>query len=175
MTEKCFKEGMAMLCAQVEREPSDILLKGYEIVLRDLTDEQFQGAVFKILKTKRFQKLPMPAEILEMVYGSTDDRAVLAISKIEQAWRSGIGSYDSVVFDDPLIHLIINQAGGWEKVCSVPEDEWKFMRKDFEKQYKAFAASGTHGRDVPTVLHGFHGTEANIAMLEKMGKKLQVS
>jgi hypothetical protein len=29
-----------------------------------------------------------------------------------------VGAYQSVVFDDPLIHLVLEDLGGWIKICS---------------------------------------------------------
>src|SRR5437870_914018 len=63
------------------------------------------------------QFFPKPADIVRFIEGSGETKALLAWAKVERAIRQ-LGSYQSVVFDDSLIHIVIEDMGGWVKLCS---------------------------------------------------------
>ncbi|SCY29729.1 hypothetical protein SAMN05216420_104154 [Nitrosospira sp. Nl5] len=80
---------------------------------------------------------PKPADIIRMLQGSTQDSALRAWVKVDQAVRR-IGTYADVVFDDPLIHRVIQDMGGWIALGTKKEDEWPFVAKEFENRYRGF-------------------------------------
>ena len=55
---------------------------------------------------------PKPADVIKMLSGSTQDKAFAAWAKVDRAVRS-VGAYASVAFDDPIIHRVIHDMGGW--------------------------------------------------------------
>src|SRR5438132_401555 len=63
------------------------------------------------------QFMPKPADVVRMMQGSTQDAALVAWSKVERA-VCGVGSYQSVVFDDPLVHRVVYEMGGWIALCA---------------------------------------------------------
>jgi hypothetical protein len=65
-----------------------------------------------LMNPDRGQFPPKPADVLKMLGGGTQDQALVAWSKVDRAARS-VGTYSSVVFDDPLIHRVISEMGGW--------------------------------------------------------------
>jgi hypothetical protein len=138
-------EGMTLLCEMVGHEASEFLYRAYYTVLQDLTDEQFEKAVIEALRVQKWSKLPMPGQLLEYIHGKPEDMALIALEKVERAF-SQAGCYRSVVFDDPLIHGVIQAMGGWH-TFAMELDEWTFRRKDFLKTYQAFT-----GKNVPTPL-----------------------
>ena len=147
----------------------------YFRALSDLDIADIEKASWYIVGHRTTASFPKPGEIREAISGCAEDIAICAISKIESAWRKGIGAYHNVCFDDPLIHVLIDRAGGWGKLCSVPEQDWKFMRKDLEKQYKAISGLHlSHMPDIPPVLFGTHGGHENIAMLEGIGRQVEI-
>lgn len=83
------------------------------------------------------QFLPKPADVVRLLRGSTLDSALVAWAKVDKAVRQ-IGSYASVTFDDPIIHRVIADMGGWVSVCSGTEDEWPFKAKEFENRYRGY-------------------------------------
>lgn len=135
---KIFKQGMMMMCAVANREPTEILLDTYYALLKDLSEDQFQSAVTHVLSDRQYTNLPIPANIREAAIGKLDDEALIALAKLERAMPTW-GAYRSIIFDDPIIHAIVQSMGGWVKVCVMPDDEWKFRRIEFLKTYKAFA------------------------------------
>lgn len=79
--------------------------------------------------------LPMPADVVRLIEGGSDDVGLIAWGKVDRAVRS-VGPYRTVVFDDPLIHYTLTQFGGWPKVCTFTEEDWKFQRQPFVTMYK---------------------------------------
>ena len=87
------------------------------------------------------QFLPKPADVVKMLGGRTQDRALMAWAKVDKAVRS-IGPYESVAFDDPIIHRVIHEMGGWVGFGQKTEDEWPFVGKEFENRYRGYAMRG---------------------------------
>ncbi|MBA4707531.1 DUF6475 domain-containing protein [Aquitalea aquatica] len=85
------------------------------------------------------QFMPKPADLIRMMAGSSQDKALQAWHKVDKAVRQ-VGTYSSVVFDDPLIHRVLHEMGGWISLGTKTEDEWPFVAKEFENRYKAFAS-----------------------------------
>ncbi|WP_322070960.1 DUF6475 domain-containing protein [Paraburkholderia bannensis] len=89
------------------------------------------------VNTDSGQFMPMPADIVKMLQGSTQDAALVAWAKVDRAVRS-CGTYNSVVFDDPVIHRVIVDMGGWVLVGGKFEKEWPFVAKEFENRYRGY-------------------------------------
>jgi hypothetical protein len=85
------------------------------------------------------QFAPKPADIIRMLQGSTQDAALRAWAKVDQSVRR-VGTYNDVVFDDPVIHRVIQDMGGWIGLGAKNEDEWPFVAKEFENRYRGFKA-----------------------------------
>lgn len=85
---------------------------------------------------------PKPADIIRMIDGATGDRAMVVWSKVDKAVRM-VGHYQSVAFDDPIIHRVIDDMGGWRKLASMPTDkDLEFAGHEFIKRYRAYALAG---------------------------------
>ena len=99
------------------------------------------------------QFMPKPADIVKHIDGGGADRGMLAWSKVDKAVRR-IGQYvDAVVFDDPIIHAVIDDMGDWSHLCSIQtEDDLKFKGIEFGKRYRAYTLS--QNIEYPAILHG---------------------
>lgn len=82
---------------------------------------------------------PKPADIVRFIEGSTLDAAMTAWTKIEQAIKA-VGTYSTVVFDDPLIHAVLADMGGWPQLGQKSVDEWPFVGKEFQTRYRGYKA-----------------------------------
>ena len=143
MTKQEFAETFTLLCATYNKEASKSLMSAYFMVLEDLTISEFQTAVKSVLATRKFTNLPMPADILEAVYGNPDDEALIALKELEDAM--GIfGAYKSVIFKNKLIMACVEGMGGWQIICQMPLDEWKFKNQEFLKLYRAYTRGGKY-------------------------------
>lgn len=110
-------------------------LKGYDLAA---ITEAFNR---HLMNPDSGQFAPKPADIVRMLQGSTQDAALTAWAKVDKAVRS-IGPYQSVVFDDPLIHAVLHDMGGWIALSQKTEDEWPFVAKEFENRYRGFKSRG---------------------------------
>lgn len=85
--------------------------------------------------------MPRNADIIKMISGSTVDQAAMAWSAVDNAVRVR-GTWDDVVFDDPIIHRVIADMGGWVKIGSHDDDAWPFVGKEFQTRYRSFRMRG---------------------------------
>ena len=98
------------------------------------------------------QFMPKIADIMRMMQGTTQDAALVAWTKIDRAVRL-VGTYQSVVFDDALIHRVLADMGGWVMLGAKTDGDWPFVAKEFEARYRGY--KGRHERpEYPRVLVG---------------------
>lgn len=95
---------------------------------------------------------PKPADVIRMLGGTTQDSALRAWAKVDRAVRH-VGTYASVAFDDPLIHRVLHDMGGWVGLGLKTEDEWPFVAKEFENRYRGYAMRNERP-EYPPVLIG---------------------
>lgn len=83
------------------------------------------------------QFAPKLADIKKLIEGSTQTQGMRAWSKVETAVRS-VGAYRSVAFDDPLIHVVITEMGGWVPLCRCSAEDMPFKAREFERRYASY-------------------------------------
>lgn len=136
--------------------PSKEKMEIYFRALSDMPIEKIDEAVLNLVNTRTITStFPVPAEIRNAVGARIDDLALLALDKAEGG-VSRHGYCTSVVFDDPVIHMVIDSMGGWPKFCAPSahgdEREWHWIQKDFVKLYQAFSRNPK--AEFPKVLVG---------------------
>lgn len=127
---------LALLAEVFGREVSPVLTEVYWEIFRGYPDATFRKAVLLALKTLSF--FPKPSDLLRILEGAPEDRALIAWQTLEKAIRT-VGSWDSVRFDDPALSAAVEGLGGWTKVCEWTEEEMPFRRREFEQLYRVFA------------------------------------
>jgi len=84
------------------------------------------------------QYTPKPADVIRFLSGGKEARAISAFTVAMKA-AARIGAYQTVVFDDPLIHAVIADMGGWQQFChtDIGEDAEKmpFLQREFCRRY----------------------------------------
>ena len=86
--------------------------------------------------------MPKPADVIRNLEGTTAEKSGLAWSKVDRSVRE-VGPYQDVCFDDPIIHTVITDMGGWIRLCNENTDkEWPFIQGEFENRYKGYASKG---------------------------------
>lgn len=85
---------------------------------------------------------PKPADIVRVLQGTTTDRAALAWGKLHEAMGS-VGAYTDVVFDDPAIHAVIEDMGGWPNMCRTGTDDLGYLQHRFCQAHRAYTGRGT--------------------------------
>lgn len=95
---------------------------------------------------------PKPADVVRAIGGTSQDNSAVAWSKIDKAVRQ-IGPYHDVVFDDPCIHAVLEDMGGWIRLGSESDKTWPFIQKEFESRYRGLMTRGVNN-DYPRRLTG---------------------
>jgi len=137
MTPEKFKAAIAALAGTFGRVVEPAMLKGYEVGLSDLTDEQLAAGTSRALREAKF--MPSPSELRDLAGRSR--KADIAIAW--EAVRAAMDRYDYTMSVDfgPLVNAVVRNLGGWVELCgkSIPQLVW--VRKDFERVYEAFAST----------------------------------
>lgn len=81
--------------------------------------------------------MPKPADIIKHIEGTSDSRSMQAWSKVVKAIRF-IGPHQSICFDDPIVHSVLDDMGGWVKFGTVTDDEMPFLGNEFDKRYRGY-------------------------------------
>lgn len=135
-----FTDIMQLVAEQYSKTPSDGLISLYWQGLKNYDFLAVQDAIGRHLaNTDTGQFMPKIADIIRMMSGSSLDAALSAWAKVDRAVRH-VGTYESVVFDDPLIHSVLHDMGGWVGFGTKTEDEWPFVAREFENRYRGFKA-----------------------------------
>lgn len=170
MTSEKFLEGITLLQTAIsitkgtDIELTEKQLKLYKLLLDDIPEHDFVIGITKLLKNRVYTNFPSPAEIREYCFGlkefEIEARILEAKEKLKKA-LSTIGTYKSVAFDDPIIHIIIRELGGWTKLGTMNIDEFNnYLKWDFPKSYKIYATNSFG--EIPTFFLGIEKNENNI-------------
>lgn len=131
-----FQEFVAVIgaAAEVLNQPklSPLGLRTAFSILQVYPLEAIKSAIQQHLRESPF--MPKPYDIIKYLEGTAEDRGSLAWWHVVKAIRQH-GHYESVRFDDPVIHYAIDRMGGWQKVCNILEEELPFRERDFIKLY----------------------------------------
>lgn len=163
-----FVDIMQLVSEQYGKKPSDGLIALYWQGLKGYEFAAVREAIGKHLaNTDTGQYMPKIADVIRMMQGTSLDSALSAWSKVDKAVRYA-GTYESVVFDDPLIHRVLHDMGGWLSLGTKTDDEWPFIAREFENRYRGFK-SRNERVEYPAKLIGL--SEAHNA---KEGQKIAV-
>lgn len=133
-----FLDIMQLVSEQYGKKPSDGLISLYWQGLKNYEFPAVREAIGRHLgNTDTGQFMPKIADIIRMMQGSSQDTAFAAWSKVDKAVRA-VGPYESVVFDDPLIHKVLHDMGGWLSLCEKDDEAWPFLQNEFVNRYKGF-------------------------------------
>lgn len=99
----------------------------------------------------RGQFPPKPADLVRQLEGTATDRAMIAWGKVLEAMQR-VGAYTDVVFDDPAIHAVIEDLGGWPKVCRGEIKDLGYLQHRFCEGHRAYSSRGQF--DYPRRLMG---------------------
>lgn len=139
-----FKRTLAGVFALYAKDLSDIVLSIWWEAMRPFDFAAVKDALNRhAVNPDTGQFLPKPADIVRLIGGGTQDAALIAWAALERAVRQ-VGVYQSVAFDDPLIHRVAEDMGGWVQFGAQTDAEWPFVRNQFVTLYR-----GYRGRALP--------------------------
>lgn len=129
--------GLGIIFNTLKRFSIDEIRQGIELHVNDV-----QNGNFPIT----------PAHVVAQIEGRGDERAGAAWRKLYGA-IGAVGNYADVVFDDAIIHAVIDNEGGWQHVALMSDEDIKFMQARFNKQYNAYVSKSGQF-EYPRVLRG---------------------
>lgn len=133
-----FVDIIQVVAEQYWKRLSDGVIALYWQGLQDFELPAVRDALGKHLRnTDTGQFMPKISDIIRMLQGSSQDAAFSAWSKVDKAVRQ-VGPYDSVVFDDPIIHRVLHDMGGWIGICDKTDEAWPHVAREFETRYRGF-------------------------------------
>ena len=83
------------------------------------------------------QYWPKPADIIRNLQGASETRSGAAWTVVDKTVRT-VGPYQNVVFDDPVIHAVISDMGGWITLCNSSAEDYPFRANEFKKRYAGY-------------------------------------
>jgi hypothetical protein len=124
------------------RDLSDFALSVWWQACQPFTMEQVRKALTAHTMDPEAGKFaPMPGDLVRVLQGTVTDRAMLAWGKVHDA-MSSVGAWRNVVFDDPAIHAVIEDMGGWAKLARTETKDLGFVQHRFCESYKAYSGRG---------------------------------
>lgn len=93
---------------------------------------------------ERGQFAPKPADLVRQLQGTPTDRATRAWSLVLDAC-SRVGAYSDVVFDDAIIHAVIEDLGGWPALCRTDAAQLSYTQHRFLTAYSSYVHRGDLG------------------------------
>jgi hypothetical protein len=134
-----FLTTLTALSEMYKHELSDPLIELYWRGLVPYSIEGVEDAAARYMASPDdIQRMPRPGDLIRIMGGTTKDAALLAWTKVDRAVRE-VGTWYSVVFDDPTIHRVISDMGGWTRFEVTNDKEWPHVGREFENRYRALA------------------------------------
>lgn len=139
---EAFGELLKDVMAYYEKNCSQFTLTVWWGACQSFDFEQVSAALQKhATDPERGRFAPKVADIVRALQGTTTDRAAIAWGKVHGA-MSSVGAYTDVVFDDPAIHAVIEDMGGWPKICRIEIAELSYTQHRFQEAHKAYTERG---------------------------------
>lgn len=137
-----FKQVLTKTFLVYEKTLNDVLLEVWWESLRPYElQEVTRSLSAHIRNPDSGQFLPKPADVVRGIRGSNANTAQSAWTKVDGAIRK-IGPHRSVAFDDPIIHRVIQDMGGWIRLNKITNEELPFVQREFENRYRGFSVTG---------------------------------
>jgi len=141
LNKEAFVNLIVGLCELYNKQPSEFIYDVYYEAFKDYTEEQVKYAISESLKVRKYSTFPKPADILEFLEGTREDKALMAWLRVREAIQKG-GYYASIEFADEVIPYCIKELGGWQWLCSQLIKEMPFVEKRFKDLYRLFLKRG---------------------------------
>lgn len=159
------EQALTALFELYDKSPSVALAGMYkESLLSQLSMGEAVKAVELAFVSKGYG-FPKPGDLIDLLRGKSGDRSVEAWRQLQMA-VSRAGRYRSVLFHDSKITNAIEALGGWQKVCDWPEEDLKWLRKDFMSLYEK-SGNGGPMRSLPGVFELDNAARGFLAHIPK--------
>ena len=139
--EQRIAEILSMFAEIYDKQLSAPAARAYLEILSAYPLEKIEKASTSLLKEHSLNRFPLPADFVKHLEppAELDDRAnmawLLATNKMQSE-----GRWNTVHFDDPIIHHTIARLGGWvewgDRLYVASQEDLVWIQKDFERVYK---------------------------------------
>lgn len=142
-----FLSAFAPLSVVFKSEISKELIQIYFELFKHYDPNALKMACLQVLQTHKYNTLPKPADLKEILDGTKENEATAKINAIEafdraHDARDEHGAYKSVCFEDLKITATINLAfGGWVEFCN-SDKGFYWDRKSFIDTYSEIQKTG---------------------------------
>jgi hypothetical protein len=163
MTKETLAKGFALICMTFPNlGMTEDALNVWARLLDDLGDNDFMGAVVHLCRNEKqlYPGTNIVALIRDRVGGDVQARSLEALHVLEQTMHR-VGAYKTPEFSDTAITMAVSRLGGWEHLCHMEADEWKFVKKDFERIYRDTIKNG-----IPNEVPQLMGTHERMNQIE---------
>ncbi len=140
-------------------------------ILEKYTIEQVSKAISLHAQDSVNGRFPiLPTHVISHIEGQANERGGSAWQKLINAMER-VGSYEDVVFDDPIIHAIVESEGGWQRLSGMTYDDLKYVQNRFMQQYPQYVSKSGQF-DYPKILGGSINSDRSAQGLEKHTPKM---
>lgn len=140
---KPFGKLVTDVLAYYRQDASKFVLELWWNACRPFEFEQISAAMQRhATDAEHGQFAPKVADLVRILAGTATDRAALAWGKCLDA-MGRVGAYTDVVFDDPAIHAVVEDLGGWPKLCRTELKELGYVQHRFQEGHRAYVGRGT--------------------------------
>lgn len=137
-----FQELITNVMAYYRQDVSDFIMGIWWEGLKNAEFEQVAKALTRHATDPENGRFPPKvADIVRQLQGTPTDRSAAAWGKVFDA-MGRVGAYQDVVFDDPVIHAVLADLGGWPTLCRTDTEELGYVRHRFGESYNAYARMG---------------------------------
>ena len=135
---KRFAELIAGLAQTFLTDVSITDIENYWLFLRGYSLADMELAIVNFCTSPEGNRfMPKPGELIAALEGNATQQAQQAWTKIINAIRH-VGGDATVIFDDPLIHSVLHDMGGWIRLCGMYSKDEPFKQREFESRYVAY-------------------------------------
>lgn len=170
MTYEEFLIGTHIIETYLNKKFTENQLKIYYKMLEDLRCDSFIQGLERLLKERVYTNIPPIAEIREYAAALKDGDIFFRCKEAQFMLKTAInkyGKYSSVAFEDPIIHLIIRDLGGWQKLCNMEQEDLEnYIKFQFEKAYTVYSKNKTS--NIPLYFQGVFTNEPIICIGDKI-------
>lgn len=135
-----------MMCAVFRDTPDRNLIEAWTTIMisEKVTIAELQDAAIQVMKSRVYNKLPTPADILDIIRPRVNYKAIAEAQADEVlAAVRRCGPDRKPDFSDPITARLMSTRWGWSSFArDLESDRATWWRRDFVDAYQAAAATG---------------------------------
>lgn len=115
LSKKCFDECLSRIEILINKKYSEEQKFIYYEVLKDISDKELMEATIKLIRNYSFATLPLPNDFIKNMEPK-ENKVKKKYIEIKEQIKKLINKHGLVIYEDPLIHVVVNKLGGLERL-----------------------------------------------------------